>query len=153
MEIIKGDLIKLALDGEFDIIVHGCNCFNTMGAGIAKQIAYNFPKAEEVDSATMSGSIQKLGCFTMASTDKLLIVNAYTQYETAKHGEDVFEYDAFSLILRKLRSQFTNSRYGFPLIGMGLAGGNKERIMKILEDFAKEVETAGGSVTIVEWDK
>ena len=45
------------------------------------------------------------------------------------------------------------SRYGFPLIGMGLAGGDKERIMKILEDFASEIESNGGSVTIVEWDK
>ena len=38
MKIIKGDLIKLALQGEFDVIVHGCNCFCTMGAGIAKSI-------------------------------------------------------------------------------------------------------------------
>lgn len=27
MKIIKGDLIKLALDGKFDVIIHGCNCF------------------------------------------------------------------------------------------------------------------------------
>ena len=32
---IKGDLIKLAQKGKFDIIAHGCNCFCTMGAGIA----------------------------------------------------------------------------------------------------------------------
>jgi O-acetyl-ADP-ribose deacetylase (regulator of RNase III) len=32
---IKGDLIELAKQGKFDVIAHGCNCFCTMGAGIA----------------------------------------------------------------------------------------------------------------------
>ena len=35
MNIVKGDLIKSAKEGQFDVIIHGCNCFNTMGAGIA----------------------------------------------------------------------------------------------------------------------
>jgi O-acetyl-ADP-ribose deacetylase (regulator of RNase III) len=35
---VDGDLIKLALKGEFDVIVHGCNCFCQMGAGIAPQM-------------------------------------------------------------------------------------------------------------------
>lgn len=30
LKIIHGDLIKLALLGDFDVIVHGCNCFNMM---------------------------------------------------------------------------------------------------------------------------
>lgn len=33
-----GDLIQLALAKEFDLIVHGCNCYCTMDAGIAKTI-------------------------------------------------------------------------------------------------------------------
>ena len=28
-----GDLLALAEAGEFDVILHGCNCFNTMGGG------------------------------------------------------------------------------------------------------------------------
>ena len=43
MNTIKGDLIDLAIEGKFDLIVHGCNCFNTMGKGIAKSIRQNFP--------------------------------------------------------------------------------------------------------------
>ncbi len=45
MKIIKGDLIKLALDGKFDVIIHGCNCYCTMGAGFAKAIQAEFPEA------------------------------------------------------------------------------------------------------------
>jgi len=34
MTTIPGDLIALAKAGEFEVIVHGCNCFCTIGAGI-----------------------------------------------------------------------------------------------------------------------
>ena len=39
---IQGDLIRLAKQGTFDVITHGCNCFCTMGAGIAPQMADTF---------------------------------------------------------------------------------------------------------------
>ena len=39
---IQGDLIRLAKQGTFDVITHGCNCFCTMGAGIAPQMAKEF---------------------------------------------------------------------------------------------------------------
>ena len=42
MNRISGDLIYLAQSGEVDLIVHGCNCFCTMGAGIAKGIKAAF---------------------------------------------------------------------------------------------------------------
>ena len=38
MKIIQGDLLQLAKQGDFDVIIQGCNCFCTMGAGIAKSI-------------------------------------------------------------------------------------------------------------------
>ena len=44
MKEIQGDLIKLAIAGEFNVIAHGCNCMQNMGAGIAKQIAKKFQK-------------------------------------------------------------------------------------------------------------
>ena len=42
VNVIKGDLIKLALEGKFDVIGHGCNCFCSMGAGIAVPMAKTF---------------------------------------------------------------------------------------------------------------
>ena len=61
MKTIQGDLIKLAVAGEFDVIVHGCNCFCTMGAGIAKTIKQKFPTAYQADLATIKGDKTKLG--------------------------------------------------------------------------------------------
>ncbi len=36
MKTIKGDLIELALNGKFDLIILGCNCFCTIGAGLTE---------------------------------------------------------------------------------------------------------------------
>jgi len=35
MKYAQGNLIDLALAGEFDLIAHGANCFCTMGEGLA----------------------------------------------------------------------------------------------------------------------
>ena len=155
---VKGNLLDMADAGEFDIIIQGCNCFNAMGAGLAPQIARRYPAAEEVDSKTVRGNIAKLGNWTMAwsshydeTIKPFKIINAYTQYETSKQGEDVFEYAAFELILRKLAHEYGRHRFGLPYIGMGLAGGDKRRILAMIENFANVVSAKGGSVTLVEF--
>lgn len=153
MKTEKGNLIQLAKDGKFNIIVHGCNCFNTMGAGIAAQIQKEFPDAYLADSETVRGDPGKLGTYTIGVHDSLIVVNAYTQYTTSKNGEDVFEYNAFQRILDKLVIRFGCFNFGLPLIGMGLAGGDKVRIMSMLEDFSNKVSNRGGTVTLVEWER
>jgi hypothetical protein len=66
-------------------------------------------------------------------------------------GHDVFEYSAFKLILQKVEHYYGDKRLGLPYIGMGLAGGNKEIIMALIEHFAINVSAKGGSVTLVEY--
>lgn len=153
MKTIKGDLIEMGLNNDFDIIVQGCNCFCVMGSGIAAQIAQRLPDAKLADDETVRGDAGKLGTYTIGMHGRLVIVNAYTQFSTAKNGEDVFEYNAFQRVLDKLVVRLGTWRFGFPLIGMGLAGGDKDRIMSMLEDFSNRVEAKGGSVTIVEFDR
>ncbi len=149
----KGNLINLAEAREFDIIVHGCNCFCTMGSGIAREIRERYPEAYEADRATSAGDMFKLGSFTSVHTGEFIIVNAYTQYDFNRGGSrnDVFEYESFSLILRKLAYAYPNRRFGFPYIGMGLAGGDATRILAMLENFAAQVTSTGGTVTLVEF--
>lgn len=146
----KGNLLDLAEAGEFDVIVHGCNCFNIMGGGIAREIAKKYPSAARADRSTRYGDYMKLGNWTEFNTGRFTILNCYTQYSMSK-GEDVFEYVAFELILQKLSYAHGNKRIGLPYIGMGLAGGDKERIMKMLEDFGTKIASTGGSATLVEY--
>lgn len=157
----KGNLITMALNGEFDVIVHGCNCFHKMKSGIAKEIAATFPAAVEADLQTEYGSYDKIGTYSvvpaLASIDGSIfyVVNAYTQHEMNLYGQqpkDRFEYLGFQLILQKLLHRFGAASYGFPMIGMGLAGGDPGKILPMLEKFAEEVADLGGSVTLVEFD-
>jgi hypothetical protein len=154
----KGNLLDLAEAGEFDIVVQGCNCFNTMGGGIAREIRERYPEVATVDAKTKKGDYNKLGNWTehMAiARDRepqsyYTIINAYTQYNMSK-GTDVFEYLAFAVILQKLEFAYGSKRIGFPYIGMGLAGGRKEIIIRMIENFANSVAQQGGSVTLVEF--
>lgn len=151
----KGNLLDLAEAGEFDIVVQGCNCFNAMGGGIAKEIRQRYLEAAMVDAATVRGDYNKLGTYTVAVNqgERKLgfdIINAYTQYNMST-GEDVFEYAAFELILKKLAHAYPKARFGFPYIGMGLAGGSKELIIPMIEKFADKITASGGTVTLVEF--
>ena len=155
MKTIKGDLIKLALSGEFDVIVHGCNCFCNMGAGIAKQIRKHFPEAYRIDCQTKRGDKNKLGTISAGLctfeieysgiTKTIGVLNAYTQY---RYGSGLHaDYDAIQKCMRKIKRDFSGFKIGMPKIGAGLAGGDWETIKVIISE-----ELADEDVTIVEWD-
>jgi hypothetical protein len=124
-----------------------------MGGGIAAQVAVQFPDAKLADDETIRGDVGKLGSYTIGMHGRLVILNCYTQYGISRDGQDVFEYIAFERVLNKIVSRFGKWRIGLPLIGMGLAGGNKDRIMPMLESFAYRMEQQGGSATLVEWER
>ncbi len=150
----KGNLIDLAEAGAFDVIVQGCNCYNTMGSGIAREIRERYPQAYEADCQTVKGDIMKLGNWTEYDTGAFKIINAYTQYGFNAGGStfDLFEYTSFKLILQKLLYVYGKRDFGLPRIGQGLAGGDPERIMAMIEEFAEQVTARGGSVTLVTYE-
>ena len=162
---ITGNLIDLAEDGQFDVIVHCTNCFNTLGGGIAKEIRLRYPQAAKVDADTIRGDYNKLGNWTQSSSwirqwtlhgenpqwkKPFTIINAYAQYNMST-GEDVFEYTAFDLILQKLVHTYGDQRIGLPYVGMGLARGNPKIIMEQINWFADKVAKRGGQVTLVKF--
>lgn len=153
MKQVNGDLLDMALGGEFTHIMHGCNCFCTMGGGIARTIRMMFPEAAEVDNNTVPGDKSKLGLFTYTDVARdiqgklvqFTIINAYTQYNTSNRA-DVFEYEAFEHALRLFNRKFPSAKLGMPEIGMGLAGGDRERIYGIIERVSNEL---GMDITVV----
>jgi O-acetyl-ADP-ribose deacetylase (regulator of RNase III) len=133
MAAIKGNLIDLAEAGRFDVIVHGCNCFHAMGAGIAKEISSRYPAALAVDkNSTLKGDSSKLGGYTFTYVTapngySFIIVNAYTQYyygRPKKGKGPVVDYDAIGSVFGMIAKHFNSYRIGYPKIGAGLAGGN-----------------------------
>ncbi|MBC7475324.1 MAG: DUF1768 domain-containing protein [Candidatus Sericytochromatia bacterium] len=137
MQLHYGNLIEQAKNGEFDVIIHGCNSFNTMGSGIAKHIKTHFPEAFEADKKTGYGDKNKIGTFSEATVEinghKLTIINAYTQYRYGNE-RDQFEYDSFPQLLQNIKNKYPNSKFGMPLIGCGLAAGDEVRILKMIKE-------------------
>jgi O-acetyl-ADP-ribose deacetylase (regulator of RNase III) len=142
MKIIRGDLIELAKAGEFDIIVQGCNCQCRMGRGIALAIKQQFPEAVAADMQTVTGDRAKLGNVTTAKIDRdgynFTIVNGYTQFHW--QGEGVLaDYDAIRSVFRRVKTQFSGQRIGYPKLGAGLARGDWAIISQIItEELAGE---------------
>jgi len=155
MQEIKGNLITLAQEGNFDLIGHGCNCFCTMGKGIAPQIKEAFPEAWKADQATNKGDFNKLGnCSfgfeTLDNGNTLIICNIYSQYNYNRIGEKIrhLDYEALTLALRKINFEFNGLSIGLPAIGSGLAGGDWNKIKNIIENELKDMD-----VTIVHYEK
>lgn len=151
MNTIKGDLIKLAIKGEFDLIIPGCNCFCTMGAGIAKTIKQKFPEAYQVDLETQKGDKSKLGTITWAKVKTkngdLIIVNGYTQFNWKGRGRKA-DYDAIRQVFKTVKKTFSGLRIGYPAIGAGLAGGDWSIISEIIAG-----ELKGEKHTFVEFQR
>ena len=147
---VTGDLIKMAKEGHFDLIGHGCNCYATMGAGIAKFIKEAFPKAYDADKEWKALPLDRLGCYTVGSTEtdeggQLMVANIYSQFMPGP----AIDYEALTLGLRKLAYELKEnglieSTIGLPLIGCGIAGGKWSRVSEIIKKELTEFD-----VTIV----
>lgn len=136
MKYVNGDLLDLAEDGKFEVIVHGCNCFCTMGAGIALQIKNRYPDAYSSDRRTHSGDKNKLGTYSISSGKDLRkfdIINAYTQYGYSRYNVEI-NYEAVRNVFRLVKKDFGYKRIGIPKIGCGLAGGNWNIIESIIDN-------------------
>jgi len=148
MKSIAGDLLELAVQGRFDVIVHGANCQCVMGAGIAKSIRSLFPEAYEADLATTKGDRAKLGSISAAevvrASVRFHVVNAYTQFHYRGAGTRV-DYDAVRTAMKLVRKSFHGRRIGYPKIGAGLGRGDWAHLSQIIDE-----ELAGEDHSLVE---
>lgn len=142
MKKVTGDLLALAKEGNFEVIVHGCNCYCTMGAGIAAQIAKQYPQALVADKQTEPGDPKKLGSYTQAdSGDGFVIVNAYTQFGFANDKNPLaLDYQALVKAFQGINQEFAGKHIGIPLIGAGLAGGHWQAIELLIDSVMDRAE-------------
>jgi O-acetyl-ADP-ribose deacetylase (regulator of RNase III) len=168
---VTGDLIELARAGDFDVITHGCNCFCTMGAGIAVPMRVNFNCNNfPMEHPKHKGDINKLGTIDYQSQlicpvkrplkimgvevlspdyggHPIIVVNSYTQYRYGREKRQV-DYEALTLCMRKINALFPGKRIGLPKIGAVLGGGDWKIIKDIIERELQDMD-----VTIVYYNK
>jgi O-acetyl-ADP-ribose deacetylase (regulator of RNase III) len=161
MKEITDNLLDLAEKGEFDIIAQGCNCFHTMGSGIAKDIHNRYPEVYDVDKkGSIYGSKSKLGTCTYTKTNDFdfIVFNCYTQHRYGADGayNRYVEYGAVRSCMKEIKqyiqntynpSQWSEVRIGLPLIGCGRAGGSWNVVKEIYEE-----EFKGYNLTVVHFN-
>lgn len=133
---VNGDLFR----AKEEILIHGCNCFNTMGAGVARMVKTYYPEAAIVDLETEYGSKEKLGSYTCTDAiphyyrgQSIVIVNAYTQYSLGGNRVNV-DYDAVRKVMEEIKEDFKGYTKCMPKIGAGLAGGDWNKIERIINE-------------------
>jgi len=139
---IEGNLLDMFKKGDFDIIAHGCNCFNNMSGGIAAQIAKSYPNNLIIDKLDKRSSLEKLGDMTYWEYDQGIIINIYSQFTP---GNDFNEYSLANALI-KVNQRFKGCKIGLPLIGCGIGGGEWKSVKKIIEETLYDME-----VTIVHY--
>ncbi|QDH49224.1 ADP ribose binding protein [Pantoea phage Phynn] len=125
------------LNGEGHLI-HGCNNYCNMGAGIAKEVKRRIPGAYRADCSTPKGLLTKLGTFSEFHDPRVdcIVFNAYTQHDFWSPGPRV-DYKAVELCFQRVAKflddwEADRKPLITPLIGAGLAGGDWERIKGII---------------------
>lgn len=148
-KIIHGDLLKIVDEYVRDmdtpvLVIHCCNCFHTMGAGIAKQLAKKWPKVLVADKEfSPKGDITKLGKVSYAEIHpKLVVANAYGQYRYGRkkgsgargaHAPNV-DYKALEMCLQDIAKKYGSTHtIIYPQIGAGLAGGDWSIIQPMIQ--------------------
>jgi O-acetyl-ADP-ribose deacetylase (regulator of RNase III) len=152
---LEGDLIFLAKKGCFDVITHGCNCRSIMSAGIAVPMNMHFdcsqfPMELQGPTPMKLGNIdwQEKEVYNDGHNSKtIFVVNSYTQNHPRVDLKPI-DYEALTLCMRKINHQFKGKHIGLPKIGAGLAGGDWNRIKKIIQTELKDCE-----VTVVIYNK
>lgn len=127
----KGDIF----DAPIDAMTHGCNCFHTMGSGIARAVREYYPEAYEADvEQTKKGDKSKLGTLSEAYIPDYktrrnprvqYIFNLYEQYNFGREKRQV-NYEALFRGFEALRARLTGKGLVLGInykIACNLAGG------------------------------
>jgi len=129
-----GDLLK----SDCTVIMHQANCFSTMGAGIARQIAFLYPGAERADREHPCSPKGRLGSFSYSEEKDFTVVNLYGQFSFGPGRQT--DYRALQNAIDKFfthakESNIDLSKVGVPFnLGSGLAGGRWSIVERILKE-------------------
>lgn len=156
MKEIDGNIITLAKSGEYDVVIHGCNCFSAMGSGLAPQMAeafgadkFRMELPDFADNGILVTRYNKMGCIDWDTVDLedgkvLVVVNCYSQYKPGKNGD----YLALTMCFRKLNVTFKGLKLLTPWIGCGIAGLDQEIVKGLMQKYMPDLD-----VTIVNYVK
>lgn len=135
------------ITGDYPVFCHQVNCKGMMGAGLAKQIRNKYPEVYQKYRFLCGQGDAKTGMIQHVSTDDdRICINMFAQYS---YGRDrvYTNYDAFRQCLEQIDKLLSKiyvtgeKKIAFPkYIGCGLAGGDWNKIYKMLEEFSEHTD-------------
>ena len=123
-----------------DLIAHGCNCRQTMGAGVAKYLSQLYPEIRRADrhfhpqgANDRLGLIDVIEVHTIPERSIRYVANCYTQRNIG-HGLQV-SYSAIAKCMQALHKTTLekNLSVAMPKIGSDRGGGDWDTIANIID--------------------
>ena len=156
IEYIKGDIIDVALFYKIKNVAHNCNCFHTMGAGVAKRLnEYTGNKLLSEDKTTSHGDINKLGTYTMLSYNSMNFFNLYgmftyrTLLKSYKSNNVFVHWNSLQTALLNAIMD-VDGDFIIPIMGCDLAGGNTDDFVTMIGHIINEIDDNNRTLYIVE---
>ena len=139
MKTVTGDILELAENGTFDVVIHGCNCEHLMASGLSKQVRDQYPDAYAADQnftfpifGDQLGLISGARVYRKNGSGYFHIINAYTQLHARGDGV-LTDYRAVRSAFRNVKNNFAGSKIAYPKIGAGKGRGDWNTISQIIE--------------------
>lgn len=129
---------------QYDIILIGTNCYNTLNNGFQHDIKINFPVVNEVNMGTKYGDPKKLGTIKVVE-DSLIFCLCYISkgYNFQPHlYKDYLNYEALETCIYLINKNFKNKKVATTLIGGSRFDGNgdRDKILDILENNSTDID-------------
>jgi len=153
--VINGDIVKMAQQGEIDVLVQGLSIQNTNGSGLAEQVFKAFPEAKAADRQTKKGDKSKLGTYTFAQIERpgmkpLVVVNAYTQQFWGRDPEVLYvDYESLRKCFIAINNDFKGMQIHIPRIGAGIENGCWVSCSEAIKNECKDMQEP----ILVDYDK
>lgn len=125
----KGSVIQATEE----VIAHGCNCQNVMGAGVAKAIRAEYPEAFTVDKRAYFAKTNEPGSFSFVYARGKFIFNLYTQKQPGPNANLHYIEKAIAGLEKKLPNVTKLNQVAIPRIGCGIGGLDWNDVSQILE--------------------
>lgn len=136
---VTGDLFTT----DANIIMHGVNCRGGFGSGVAKQMTEHYPEARVAYLNKWKNHRWYLGQVQFVpQPDGRIIANCATQLDYLPRGQCHANYDAIEYAIARVLHYAKERNYtiAMPKIGAGLAGGDWNKIQKIINDVTGDTE-------------
>lgn len=156
IEYVRGDIIDITLHNKIKNIAHNCNCFHTMGAGIAKRLnEYTGNKLLTEDKTTGHGDINKLGTYSVLPYNGVNIFNLYGMFvyrsllKSYKPNQVFVHWESLQTALLNAILDSCGD-FIIPIMGCDLAGGSVDDFVDMIGNVIHKIDDSGRTLFIVE---